>query len=263
MDAASVQDLLGFAHDLADAAALVTLRHFRTGIAAEDKGAVDGSRYDPVTEADRGAEDAIRALIVRHHPSHGIMGEEHGTQAGQSDLQWVIDPIDGTRAFITGMPLWGTLIALNRGGQPFLGIMDQPFLRERFAGTPQGAWANGRPIRTRACATLPDAALMTTDPTLFRGAELEAFQQVRGACRLTRYGGDCYAYCLLAAGHIDLVVEAGLQAYDVQALIPIVEGAGGRMTDWRGGSAAAGGRVVAAGDPRLHAEVLRILSAVP
>jgi myo-inositol-1(or 4)-monophosphatase len=178
----------------------------------------------------------------------------------------VIDPIDGTRSFITGLPVWGTLIGLMRDGKPILGMMAQPFTGERFAGDGTRAWYSGpdgeRPITTRACAALSDASLFTTTPAMFSGADRDAYDRVERAARLPRHGCDCYAYCMVASGNADVVVEAGLQAYDIVALIPIVEGAGGRLTDWQGNSAAAGGRVVASGDASLHARVVEMLNGV-
>lgn len=254
---------LAFAHRLADAAAAQSLPLFRRHGDIEDKAAATGGRrFDPVTAADRAAETAMRDLIAATYPDHGILGEEHARVAGTSPLTWVLDPIDGTRAFITGLPLWGTLIALNDGERPVLGMMDQPFTRERFVGTGQAAWLGELPLSTRPCASLAEARLMCTTPEMFADAgEWQAFSGVARRARLVRYGGDCYAYCMVAAGHVDAVVEAGLQPYDVQALIPIIEGAGGIITSWTGDDAQSGGRVVACGDRRLHAEILAALAA--
>ena len=172
----------------------------------------------------------------------------------------MLDPIDGTRAFITGMPLWGTLIALNDGSRPVLGIMNQPFTGERYLGTPNGAWLNGVAIATRACPALGDARVMATSLEIFKTPQLRAgFEAVSGQAQLLRMGGDCYAYCLLAQGLVDVVIEASLMPYDVQALIPIVEGAGGRMTTWAGADAQHGGAILACGDPTLHAQLIELL----
>jgi histidinol phosphatase-like enzyme (inositol monophosphatase family) len=254
---------LGFLDKLADASGAAIMPHFRQSIEVEDKGTVTwwGGTYDPVTVADKAAETAIRTLIKEHHPDHGIWGEEEGFEKGSSPLVWVIDPIDGTRAFITGLPVWGTLIALNDGTRPVVGVMDQPFTRERFLGWGTGARLGDRKLATRPCASIAEARLMTTDPRMFAdGPERDAFDSVYKRARMARYGGDCYAYCMLAMGFVDLVIEGSLQAYDVQALIPIVEGAGGRFTSWTGGPADQGGFVVAAGDPRVHDEALKLLS---
>ena len=260
-----IEELRAFSTELADAAARVTLKHFRSPIVVDNK--LDGNAFDPVTIADRDAETAIRTLIEARYPDHGVVGEEHGQQAGTSPLHWVLDPIDGTRSFIAGVPLWGTLIALNDGTYPTVGIMDQPYLDERFIGQPGKTIlvrkGESRELKTRACASLSEAILGCTDPVIFTEAgEYDAFAKVRSLARLTRYGGDCYFYSLIAAGHIDLVVEAALQPYDIQALIPIVEGAGGIITAWDGGDPQQGGRVVAAGDARVHREALDILSSV-
>jgi histidinol phosphatase-like enzyme (inositol monophosphatase family) len=256
-----ITSLLAFADTLADAAGAAILPHFRTGIAVANKAA---SGFDPVTLADQAAERAIRALITARYPDHGVLGEEFGETAGASGYRWVIDPIDGTRAFIAGLPLWGTLIALTHEGVPVLGVMDQPYLGERFVGAGGQAWgqtALGRAdLRTRAMGRLEGALLSTTDPDLFAPQERVAFDAVRARCQLTRLGCDCYAYAMVAAGHIDLVIESGLKPYDILALIPIIEGAGGVVTDWRGAPAFAGGQVVAAGSAAVHAEALALLA---
>ncbi|MFF7709375.1 histidinol-phosphatase [Pseudomonas sp. NPDC007930] len=247
-------ELRAFAETLAQAAADAALPHFRTRHAVENK---LEHGFDPVTLADQGAEQAMRELIHAQYPEHGIFGEEYGQEPGTSPLTWVLDPIDGTRAFITGLPLWGTLIALNDGQAPVLGMMSQPFTGERFVGTPEGAWLGEQRLRTRACARFEDAVLMSTSPQLFDIPSRKAvFERLAGQARMTRYGGDCYAYCMLAMGLVDVVIEDNLKPYDVQALIPIIEGAGGRMTAWDGGTAQKGGAVVAAGDPALHAWLL-------
>jgi histidinol phosphatase-like enzyme (inositol monophosphatase family) len=255
-----LQRLFAFADTLADAARAAILPYFRAQTTIENKG---GALFDPVTEADRAAERAMRALIERDFPDHGIIGEEFGEKPARGPFTWVLDPIDGTRAFIAGLPLWGVLIALAREGQPILGVMDQPYLNERFRGWTSGASLTARGVtsdlRTRACANLNDAVLSTTDPYLFRDAEADAFARVRGAVKLTRYGYDCYAYAMLAAGHIDVVVESGLKPFDIQALIPIIRGAGGDVCAWDGGDASQGGRVLAIGDARMRDEAATLL----
>jgi myo-inositol-1(or 4)-monophosphatase len=262
IDDVALTELIAFAEGLADAAAEATLRYFRRLESVEDK--AGGRGYDPVTAADREAEAIIRQRIKAAYPDHGILGEEHGRETGSSACTWVIDPIDGTRSFIAGIPLWGTLIALNDGARPILGIMDQPYLGERFVGSRAGARMTERggdrvELATRPCGSLSVAVLMCTDPAMFLHAdERAAFDSLRAAARLTRYGADCYAYCMLARGLVDLVVEADLKPYDIQALIPVIEGAGGLVTDWRGGPADQGGQVIAAGDPAVHAAALAI-----
>ena len=256
IDATEFDEYLHFANELADAAAAAILPHFRATSGAENKSA---HGFDPVTAADRGAERAMRALIRARYPHHGILGEEEGAQAGSAGLTWVLDPIDGTRAFLLGLPLWGTLIALNDGTRPVLGLMNQPFTRERFVGTTQCAWNGGHVLHTRPCAQLSDAHVMCTSPDIFDPAQRAAFDAVAGRARMLRYGGDCYAYCMLAAGHADLVIEAGLKSYDIAALVPIVTGAGGIVTTWDGGSPKAGGRIIAAGDARVHDAAMALL----
>lgn len=260
---AQLAALLATAHTLADQSAAAILPYFRRALKVDNK--AEGRNFDPVTIADRAAERAIAATIAAEWPDHGIVGEEYGTQLGNSKYRWIIDPIDGTKAFILGFPLWGTLIGLMEADQPILGLMNQPYTGERFWSghasstmrTPDG---RERRIKTRACATLVDALFVTTHPDMFKvGSETQGFQAIAAATRYTRFGGDCYAYCMLAAGHVDLVVEAGLKPYDIAALIPIIEKAGGRCTSWTGSTAANGGRVVAAGDPRVHDAAVRLL----
>jgi myo-inositol-1(or 4)-monophosphatase len=255
-----LRELLGFAHRLADASGAVIRPYFRTSLEVVDKKDKGEGRYSPVTVADKGAEAAIRALIKATYPDHGILGEEHGRENPGADLTWVIDPIDGTKAFITGVPVWGTLIALNAGGRAVLGVLDQPFLGERYAAGPDGTYLGERRLATRACPDLAEARLCCTEPGMFAaGAERDAFDRLTRRVALTRYGTDCYAYGLMAQGFVDLVVEASLSPWDVQAAIPIVEHAGGVMTDWVGGRAETASRIVAAGDPRLHKQVLAVL----
>lgn len=258
-----LRTLLAFAEELANLAAAAVLPYFRAPLPVENKASGEAP-YDPVTAADRAAEQVIRARIMERFPDHGIFGEEFGWRRGESRWTWVIDPIDGTRSFIAGIPLWSILIALNDGTRPVLGLMDQPYLGERFAGSPLGAWLDARgeriALRSRACPELDQAILMAAHPSIFvTDHEQAVFAALSRRVRLSRFGGDGYGYCMLAHGCVDLVVESSLEPYDVQALIPIVEAAGGVITSWSGGPADAGGQVVAAGDPRLHAAVLEIL----
>jgi myo-inositol-1(or 4)-monophosphatase len=266
-------DLTELAEALADSAGAASLPHFRKpGLSAEDK-RVDGrtGRFDPVTAADRAAERAMRELLAARRPQDAVFGEEEAETPGTTGLTWVLDPIDGTRAFISGLPVWGTLIALDDGSRGRIGVVDQPYIGERFVGVIGSArveaWMTGpagrEPLRTRPCAGLEEATLFTTDPFLFSGHEALAFRDLRMRARLTRYGTDCYAYALLALGHVDLVIESGLAAYDIAAHVPIVEAAGGRVTDWQGGDCRWGGRVLAAGSAEVHAAALNILSQVP
>ncbi len=270
-----LRDALDIAHAMADVARAVAGARFRApDLAAENKSA---RGYDPVTEADRAAEAAMREILARRLPDDGVFGEEFGRRDGVSGRVWVLDPIDGTRAFLAGLPVWGVLIALSvppePGGAPapVLGVVDQPCLAERYVGwrDPQtgrrAAWvfdrAGARPLATRPCAALADAILLSTSPRLFEaGAERAAYERVAAAVRLERLGSDCYGYAMIAAGQADLVIEAGLAPYDVQAPIALIEAAGGVVTDWSGGPAHAGGRVCAAGDPVLHAQALAMLN---
>lgn len=250
--------LLDFASTLADAAGAVVRRYFRQGVAVDDK-----ADQSPVTIADREAEATLRALIEQRYPSHGIIGEEHGAIRGDAELVWVLDPIDGTKSFISGVPLFGTLIALAERGVPVLGVIDQPISRERWLGARgHRSTLNGTPIRTRACPGLAAATLFATTPDMFKGPDAQSFQRLKSAVKLARFGGDCYAYGLLAAGFVDLVVEASLKPYDYFALVPVIEGAGGRMTDWSGQALGlrSTGQVLACGDPRLSALALAKLT---
>ncbi len=261
LDAAQRAALLGLIGDLADLARAETLQWFRRAdLVAADKG--DGV-FDPVTQADRAAEQALRAHLARHRPEDGILGEEFGTEPGASGLTWIIDPIDGTRSFISGSPCWGVLIALADARGPFLGVIDQPYIGERFIGGlgvaqvigPQGAAM----LKTRSTTDLSQATLFTTFPEIGSDAERAAFVRVADQVRLTRYGLDCYAYALLAAGHIDLVIEAGLNPYDIAAPIAVIEAAGGIVTDWQGGRPGQSGQMIAAANPVLHAQALALL----
>ena len=260
-------NLGGFVDELATLSGEVILPFFRSTIGAEDKSR--GGRFDPVTEADRAAENAIRQKLAEVFPGHGIVGEEFGEHNADADYVWLIDPIDGTKSFISGLPLWGTLIGLRHRDKAVYGVMNQPFTRERFIGDGKTSRWRGlsatseiteRALHTRACASLASATVMTTSPWLLSDAQRERYHRVEGKARLHRYGGDCYAYCMLAAGFVDVVIEAGLKPYDVAALIPIVEGAGGVITTWTGESALAGGAVIAAGDRRVHAQACKLLA---
>lgn len=256
--------LIACAHAMADAARPVTLRHFRTGIAADDK---PGMRvFDPVTIADKDAETAIRAVLARLRPHDGILGEEHGTTTGTTGLTWVIDPIDGTRGYISGTPTWGVLIALSDADGPILGVIDQPYIGERFIGGLGLSHVTGprdshMTLKTRAARDLSEATLLTTFPEVGTKAEETAFRRVSKAARLTRYGMDCYGYALLACGQVDLVIEAGLNPYDICAPIAVVQAAGGIVTNWQGGPAHDGGQCIAAANREIHAQALALLNA--
>ncbi len=257
------EQLLDFAHELARLSATSILPHFRTGIAADNKLGDQG--FDPVTAADRAAEEVIRSALATRYPGHAIIGEEYGASGEGAEYGWVIDPIDGTRSFMMGLTTWGTLIGLSHQGVPLLGVVNQPFTGERFWCERKQSRYSGpggdRRLATRPCARLADAIFSTTSPDLFQpGFETERFQAVKARARMTRFGGDCIAYCLLAMGQIDLVIEAGLKTYDIAAIVPVIERAGGVITTWDGGPAAGGGRIVAAGDKRLHAEAMRMLA---
>jgi histidinol phosphatase-like enzyme (inositol monophosphatase family) len=255
-----------FFRRIADVAGAETLPRFRRFGDVLNK--LEGG-FDPVTEADREAEQAIRALIRAEHPRHGILGEEFGSENASSEHIWVIDPIDGTRSYISGIPLWGTLVGLTHKGNAVAGMMAQPFIGELFYATGGEAWYEGphggsearQRLSTRKTARLADATLCTTTPALFQGDRRVAYDRLEKSVRLARYGTDCYAYTMLAAGNIDLVVEVGLQAYDIVALIPIIEAAGGMVTEWNGGPAEDGGGIVAAATPQLHAEAMEMLHA--
>lgn len=266
MPAHDIPHLLAFADTLADAARAAILPHFRTHHTVNHKG---GERFDPVTDADEAAERAMRALIEREFPEHSVLGEEFGGTLASEGYQWILDPIDGTRAFIAGLPTWGVLIGLYHDGRPLIGVMDQPYLDERYRGwmsaEDKGATCTSRgetrSLRVRACERLSEAILSTTDPYLFHGEEANAFARMRSRAKLTRYGYDCYAYCMLAAGHIDCVMESGLKPFDIAALIPILSGAGGGVCSWTGGDASAGGRVLAYGHVALRDGALPLIGS--
>jgi histidinol phosphatase-like enzyme (inositol monophosphatase family) len=260
-------DLNVFLEELAHASGEAILPFFRTQLGVTDKGRTerhDPDRFDPVTEADRAAETVIRHKIRERFPSHGILGEEFEAERLDAEYIWVIDPIDGTRAFICGLPTWGTLIGLKRHGTPVLGVMNQPYTGEMFIGDGKQAQIKGprgtRALRTSRCEALATAKLMTTDPRLFKDDDAATYARIESGVKLTRYGTDCYAYAMLAAGQVDLVIEAGLQAYDIVGLIPVIEGAGGIVTTWEGGPASEGGRIVAAATPALHKAAMEQLA---
>jgi myo-inositol-1(or 4)-monophosphatase len=255
-------ELRACAHAMADAARAVILPMFRTGLVSDNK---DAGGFDPVTEADRAAERTMRDLLAQLRPEDAVLGEEYGEAAGTSGLQWVLDPIDGTRGFISGTPTWGVLVSVRDAGGPLYGLIDQPYIGERFEGGFGVAQVTGpmgiAPLATRAARALESATLLTTFPEVGSAVEGRAFHAVAERARLTRYGMDCYSYALLALGQVDLVIEAGLSAYDIQAPIAVIQAAGGIVTDWQGGPAHEGGRIIAAANPQIHAEALAILQA--
>ncbi len=254
-----------FVLDLLRRSGEIALQYFRTDMGVENKAV--GGGYDPVTAADRAIETLLREAIVAAYPEHGILAEEFGDLRPEARCQWFIDPIDGTRAFMSGSPLWGTLIGLAEDNVPVLGALSQPFTGEIFfAAESRGELIRGEqcvPLRARATAALADAVLYSTDPDMFMGqaGDDARFRALSEQVLLRRFGGDCYSYAMLAAGYIDLVVEAGLNAYDIVPLIPILESAGAVVTDWRGQPALQGGRIVAAANPGLHAQALAVLGA--
>ncbi len=257
-----ISDIIATGHALADAARVATLAHFRQpGLDADSK---ETARFDPVTVADRLSEQRMREILATRRPQDGILGEEFGPTEGTSGLTWVLDPIDGTRGYLSGTPTWGVLISVRDETGPIYGLIDQPYIRERFEGGFGRAEVNGPTGRTvlqaRAPRPLSQAILFTTFPEVGTIEEGEAFRRVAPKAKLVRYGMDCYAYALIAAGQIDLVIEAGLQAYDVQAPIAVIEAAGGIVTDWQGRPAHDGGRILAAANREIHAEALALLN---
>ncbi len=263
-DDAELRVLLDFLDELAALSAAKILPVFRSAGTVENKATDSG--FDPVTVADRDAEQVVRQAIAERYPKHGIVGEEFGVQTADTAYTWVIDPIDGTRGFIAGLPTWGTLIGFCANEQPLLGMMNQPYTGERYTGSALGAYlsdgAGKRRLTTRPCASLKTALLCATHPRMFSdGEEAAAFARVAAAARDTRFGTDCYGYCALALGQVDLVVEADLKIYDVLPLIPIIEASGGVITDWEGNSAVGASRVIAAGDLRTHTQVIDLLAA--
>lgn len=262
---AEVADVMAAAHAMADAAREAVLPWFRAaGLAAENK---DAGGFDPVTQADRAAELAMRAVLTQRRPADAIIGEEFGATPGTSGLTWVLDPVDGTRAFLSGTPTWGVLIGLADAHGPVFGIIDQPYIGERFWGGFEQAGMTGpmgpRDLRVRGARPLSESILFTTFPEVGTAEEAAGFRAVAERVKLVRYGMDCYAYALLAAGQIDLVIEAGLSNYDVQAPIAVIAAAGGIVTDWQGGPAHQGGRILAAAGAEQHAAALEILREVP
>ena len=254
-------ELRNFLNHLCDLAKMETLSRFRSSAIVSNK---REQGFDPVTEADREAERVIRDEIIRNWPQHGIHGEEHEAVNPEAEYQWIIDPIDGTRSFIAGIPLWGTLIGFYHNGRPLGGVMDQPFTGERFLSDGENATCvagkNLTELKTSNVDLPSEAILMTTDPELHTGNRASAFENLKKQCKLTRYGTDCYAFGMLASGNVDLVIESGVQFYDIAALIPIVEMAGGVFTDWNGNSYPEGGNVIAAANPAIHKKALALLN---
>ena len=259
---AQIDELSLFANTTVQAAGMRVSEWFRTTLSVEDKHG--GPHFDPVTKADRGGEQVIWEAIEKTYPAHGILGEEFGHREGNG-LTWVIDPIDGTRAFMTGMLHWGVLLALFDGEEPVIGVMYQPFTDELFYGTNTMAqYRRGsveHVLRTRPCANLNDAVLAATSPDFFpEEADQAGFRRLNGEVKMSRFGGDCYLFAMVAMGHIDLALEAMLHPYDIQPMIPIIRGAGGVVTNWEGGDASMGGRALVAGDPVLHRLALECLA---
>jgi histidinol phosphatase-like enzyme (inositol monophosphatase family) len=262
ISAAEAAELRAVAAELAEAARVATLAHFRSdGLSADTK---EADRFDPVTVADRQSEARMREILARRRPDDAILGEEFEAKPGTSGLTWVLDPIDGTRGYLSGTPTWGVLISVADGSGPIYGVIDQPFIGERFEGGLGWAEVAGpmgrRALKTRPARPLAQAILFSTFPEVGTAEEGAAFRRVSAAARLTRYGMDCYAYALIAAGQIDLVIEAGLQAYDVQAPMAVIAAAGGVVTDWQGGPCAQGGRILAAANAAIHAEAMALLN---
>jgi myo-inositol-1(or 4)-monophosphatase len=255
-------DFAAFVDRLADASGDAIRPFFRTSLTVDNKNS--GGAFDPVTAADRAAESAMRTMIQQTFPDHGVVGEEFGNDKPDAEMVWILDPIDGTKSFICGMPAWGTLIGLMRNGAPVYGMMHQPFIRERFFGDGAMARYRGpageRTLAVRSCARIEDAVLFTTSPLLMNTDDRAKFENVERAVKLSRYGGDCYAYCMVAAGHADVVIETEIKPYDIAALIPIITGAGGIVTTWEGEPAQEGGRIIAAADKRVHAAAMALLA---
>lgn len=253
-------ELEGFALELAHTAGGIAQAYFRSNFAVDNK---NEQGFDPVTSADHAIENVLRESIQSTYPDHGIVAEEFGNKAADSEFCWYIDPIDGTRSFLMGSPLWGTLVGLTHRGKPVFGLLAQPILEEVFFGTPGGSWLIAASKRTRlrssGCRELKRARLASTHPLMFGADEQPAFRRLAKACLLDRYGGDCYNYAMLAAGFVDLVVESGLKPFDIVPLVPVLEQAGCVVSGWNGGSVLGGGNVVAAASPELHAEALEIL----
>lgn len=270
----NTDELFSFVYGAVQSAGEESLKYFRTGLSVDNK-AMPG-KFDPVTEADKAVERCLRELIEQRFPEHAILGEEYQPRAAAAgnEFRWLIDPIDGTRSFISGVPAWGVLLALLYKGEPVLGVMHQPYLKETFVGmlTQQAAQAwffreqlvLDQPLTVSTVESLEQATLFCTHPEIFEqipGA-FERFQAVADRCQLMRYGGDCYCYCLLAMGQIDLVIEADLQDHDILPLVPIVEAAGGVISNWAGEPVRSGGQIVAAATPALHRQALQVLNDV-
>lgn len=257
MNDAASDAFAAFAEQLADESGAIIRRYFRSGFAVIDK-----PDQSPVTIADREAEDAMRRRIAAAYPQHGVIGEEHGEDRPDAEFVWVIDPIDGTKGFTCGRPLFGTLIALCHRGVPIVGIVDHPALRERWVGVVgRPTTFCGTPVRTRTGRKISEAILLASSPHMFKGDQQPAFDRVRLACRFVQYGSDCYHYGIVASGHGDIAIEASMSIYDYLAAVPVIEGAGGIVTDWQGRklTIASGDAVAGAGDPALHAQVLALL----
>ena len=264
-DVPAAADYMAFLEELIEQAGEIPLKYFRTSLAVTDKRR-KGEAFDPVTRADRETEAFIRARIAAEYPGHTIIGEEYGTEQGTDSFTWLIDPIDGTRGFISGTPMWGVLTGLKQGDECLAGAMRQPYTGETWIGDGREAYfIRGRErsrIRVRDQAVLADAVVCCTHPAMYPTDEArDKFMGVVARCRFSRYGTDCLGYGMLAAGYVDLVIEGGLSAYDIMPLIPIVEGAGGIITDWQGNTALNGGLIVAATGNRLHDEVLEYLGS--
>jgi histidinol phosphatase-like enzyme (inositol monophosphatase family) len=265
LSSARIETLESLLLELNAASAAAILPLFRADHGLEDKSA--GGLFDPVTRADKGGEAAIRKLVGERFPEHGFIGEEYGAERADAEFVWVIDPVDGTRAFIAGLPVWTTLIGLRFQGHPVLGSIGQPYLNELFVGSEHAARlispAGERRLRVRPCRRLADALIATTDPGLFAGEDRQAWRTVRQTARLARYGCDAYAYAMVALGTLDLVIEPGLKPWDVEAAIPVLAGAGGFVTDWRGDPIGPeAGQAVLAGDRACLEEALVALSPV-
>ena len=255
-------EFTGFALTLAEAAASQILPHFRQNTPVAVK---EHEHWDPVTEGDKAGERAIRYLIEKHYPTHGIIGEEYGEKKGASGLTWIVDPVDGTRAFVIGLPTWATLIALYEDGEPRIGVMAQPFVGDTFFGNPHGAWLDHRGARAAIHVSrqqeLSHAMVGTTAPHLFMGPSAAAFERLTSKTQLIRFGLDAYSYSLLAAGHLDIALDAGLHVHDIAALIPIVKGAGGVMGSWTGEDVAQGGNVICASNQQLLDEAIAVMAS--
>jgi myo-inositol-1(or 4)-monophosphatase len=263
-DEQAIREYLDIAVSVAEAVGPIALRYFRNPVDVEDKSG--GRAFDPVTRADKEVEANIRADLERHFPGHGILGEEEAEREADSPYRWVIDPIDGTRAFISGVPAWGILLGLTFDEACLVGVMHQPYLGETFLGSAEGAWVRRagkeQAIQTSRTNEIASAIVYCTHPSTFSKSEdLHRFEQVADKSRMMRFGGDCYSHCLLAHGQIDLVIEGSLEPYDIIPLIPIIEGAGGVVTNWQGGDASRGGLIIAAANPELHSQALETLNA--